>query len=379
MKKVLFVANVLAHITSFHLPYLELLQRNGYEVHIITNANGKEKPMCCAEMYDLPICRSPFRLKNIKALKQAKKIIKNNNYALIHSHTPMGGVVGRLAGKQARKAGTKMLYTSHGFHFYEGAPLVNWLLYYSMEKLLAKQTDCLVTINREDYDRAKKFVPKSCTVEYMDGVGVDPLKFISKSQVEKLEKRVEYGFSPQDKIALYAAEFIYRKNHEFLIRGFQEVVKAQPNVKLLLAGIGPTQDEMRQLVDCLGLTNHVEFLGYRKDIPDLLSVSDIVVSTSRQEGFPINVAEGIMTQTPCVVSDIRGNIDIIKDGHNGYVYHQGDMKDFTEKIVKILSEDSLREKMATNCEEMADKIAVKKLVAQMATIYAQLLNQEIKV
>jgi len=272
-----------------------------------------------------------------------------------------------------------MIYTSHGFHFYEGAPFVNWLLYYSMEKLLARQTDCLITINREDYDRAKQFVPTSCKVDYMDGVGVDPWKFTSRSQVEKQEKRVEYGFAMQDKIALYAAEFIHRKNHEFLIRSFQEVVKSEPNAKLLLAGEGPTQAKMRQLVERLGLSKHVVFLGYRKDIPDLLTVSDIVVSTSRQEGFPINVAEGVMTQTPCVVSNIRGNIDIIVDGYNGYVYRQGNMADFTEKVKEILSNDSLREEMTKNCAETAEKIAVGKLVAQMATIYSQLLNQEIKV
>ncbi len=378
MPKVLFVSNVIEHITSFHLPYLKLLKQNGYEIHVITNANGKKELEYCDKLYDLPICRSPLHFRNIKSIKEAKKIISQEDYDFIHCHTPMGGVVGRIAGKKARKNGTKIIYTSHGFHFYKGAPCLNWLVYYTIEKRLAKQTDCIITINEEDYKKAKQFAPKTCCVEYMDGVGVDPKRFIKKTDELKTQLRAQYGFLRDEKICFYAAEFIPRKNHEFLIEGFQLVCQEVPNVKLLLAGIGPIQEEIKNKVCKLGLDEKVVFLGYRKDIPQLLAISDIVVSTSKQEGFPINVAEGIMTNTPCVVSDIRGNIDIINAGENGFIYKQNNCEDFCKKVVSVLRDDDERKRLEINCEKTAEKLAVDKLVSKMASIYSNALEKEIQ-
>lgn len=178
MKKVLYVATVDSHIKAFHLPYLKLLKDMGYEVHVATNCD--EKFDNCKKKYKISIERNPFKINNIKAIIQLKKIIEDEKYDLIHCHTPMGAVVARLASKRARKKfGTKVFYTAHGFHFYKGAPLINWLLFYPIEWYLSKFTDTIITINKEDNELAKKKFIKRCkNIKYVPGVGVDTKKLI---------------------------------------------------------------------------------------------------------------------------------------------------------------------------------------------------------
>ena len=161
MKKVLFVATVVkTHIMVFHIPYLEWFKKNGYEVHVCAKNDYENKDECiipyCDKYHDLPFERSPFKANNLKVYKKLKEIINTNNYDIIHCHTPMGGALTRLAAHKARNRGTKVLYTAHGFHFYKGSPLINWLVYYPVERWLARYTDVLITINEEDYNRIKE-------------------------------------------------------------------------------------------------------------------------------------------------------------------------------------------------------------------------------
>ncbi len=208
VKKVLFLCNVLSHIYAFHLPYIEWFKQNGYEVHILTNAGGKTAE-CCDKLYDVVIERSPFSPKNISAYKEAKKIINSEQYDIVHCHTPMGGVIGRLASKTIRKNGAKVLYTAHGFHFYKGASAIHWLLYYTMEKMLAKKTDCIITINQEDFLRAKsKFESKNTKVEKISGIGVDVKKYTPAENKDLLKNQMGYDGKF---LLIYAAEFMDKR------------------------------------------------------------------------------------------------------------------------------------------------------------------------
>ena len=207
MEKILFTATVDSHILNFHIPYLKWFKEQGYEVHVASRGNA-DIPYV-DKKHNIPFERSPFRLSNIKAYLQLKDVIDRNNYKLIHCHTPMGSVLTRLAAKNARKSGTKVLYTAHGFHFFEGAPLKNWLLYYPVEKWLSRYTDCLITINDEDYECAirKKF--KSGTIKKVNGVGIDLNKFTPQTYKKKKELRKIYGYSEKDFILIYVAELNY--------------------------------------------------------------------------------------------------------------------------------------------------------------------------
>lgn len=378
MKKVLFVSNVLSHIHAFHLPYIKWFQDHGYEVHVMANNNGQQTEGF-DRYYDVKIIRSPFSLGNIAAYRDAKRIIEEENYDVVHCHTPMGGVIGRLASKGIRKRGAKVLYTAHGFHFYNGAPLINWLLYYTMEKSLVKNTDAIVTINTEDHARLEKMIGKRlCRPYYVKGVGIDTGRFFPSPQELREQKKEANGYGGKI-LMFYAAEFIKRKNHAFLIENFAKVAAEYPNAMLLLAGKGPLQEKMEQLVRRLSLEDRVQFLGFRRDIPELLSMVDINLSTSLQEGLPINVVEGVASGCPELVSDIRGNIDLVQDGYNGFVYRGGQADDFCQKAAQLLRDAQLREQMSRNNLEQIKELDIQVLVEQMADIYTETLKESVHI
>lgn len=154
MNKILFLSNT-ANFSKFNRPFMRWFKEQGWQVDYCSA--GEENILDCDNQFSIDIARSPFSFKNLQGLRQLKGILATGNYQILHCHTPMGGVLGRLAAYHLRKQGKiKVIYTAHGFHFYTGAPLINWLLYYPMEKLLSQWTDVIITINEEDYERAKK-------------------------------------------------------------------------------------------------------------------------------------------------------------------------------------------------------------------------------
>src|SRR5690606_10354189 len=180
--KILFCATVDYHFKAFHLPYLQWFAAQSWEVHVA--AKGDMDLPYVDRKFDIPLQRSPFRRANVAAYRSLKKIIEKERYDIIHCHTPMGGVIARLAARHARKNGTKVIYTAHGFHFCKGAPLLNWLLYYPMEKALARLTDCLITINEEDYALAVRNKFGAARIEHVHGVGVSMDEFRPASSLE---------------------------------------------------------------------------------------------------------------------------------------------------------------------------------------------------
>lgn len=334
MKKALYVATVDVHIRTFHLPYLKLLHDNGYEVHVATN--GEEQFPNCDKKHNICIERSPFKLKNLKAIRELKRIIEREKYDLIHCHTPMGSVVTRLAARKYRKKyGTKVIYTAHGFHFYKGAPLLNWILFYPIEKWLAKYTDTLITINKEDYELAKNKFSKRCKdIQYVPGVGIDTKKFdIKMSEKEKEEYRNSIGLNNKDFVLTCVARLDKNKNQGFLINVMELLVKENKNYHLLLVGPDELDGYYQKMVNEKNLSKNIHFLGRREDIPQILKISNIVVSASLREGLPVNVIEAFSAGKPVVALKCRGMKDLISTELNGCIIKKGNICDFKQKII----------------------------------------------
>ena len=334
MKKVLYVATIDSHIKAFHLPYLKLLHDNGYEVHVATN--GNEQISYCDVKHQICIERSPFKLNNLKAVKQLKKIIDKEQFDIVHCHTPMGAVVARLAARSSRKKyGTKVIYTSHGFHFYKGAPTLNWMLFYPIEKYLAKYTDTIITINKEDYNLASNKFNKICSdIQYIPGVGIDSKKFQTDLSDKEKNKLIEsIGLEKKDFVLTCIARLDKNKNQSFLINAMEELVKENSNIHLLLVGPDELNGYYQNMVSEKKLGNNIHFLGRREDISQLLSISDIVVSASLREGLPVNVMEAFAAGKPVVALNCRGMKDLIDDGKNGFIVY--DESEFLERILYI--------------------------------------------
>ena len=339
-KKVLFVATVTGHINAFHIPYLELLKNEGYEVHVASN--GNESIEYCDKHYNLSFQRSPFKLKNLKAYKNLKKIINHNEYEIIHCHTPVGGVLTRLAAKKARKKyQTRVIYTAHGFHFYKGAPLLNWIIYYPIEKYLSKFTDCLITINKEDYELAKKKFHAKQT-ELVHGVGVDENKFnFEMSEEEKNQLRNDLGLDKNDFVFIQVGELNKNKNQIMTIEAMKEVVKERPNTKLLLVGTGNFKDLYKKKIKEDGLEKNILLLGYRNDVPELLKIANCLISTSKREGLPVNILEAQVEKIPVIATNCRGNRDLV----------------LKENLVEICDTKALEDKMIKIVEKKDDSVS----------------------
>ena len=287
------------------MPFIKLLKSNGYKVDY---ANAGEEPIKNVDHeFKVDFPRNPFKIhKLIKSYREMKKILNENHYDLIHTHTPVGSVITRLAARQTRSKGTKIIYTAHGFHFFRGAAPINWLLWYPIEKFCARLTDTLITINREDYERAKnKF---KTNVHYVPGVGVDIKKFdIKMTKNERNKYRKTLGLEPDDFVIIYVAELSKRKNQERLLKDKVEIIKTNPQTHILLVGDDSLNGRIQKLARELDISENVHFLGYRDDIPQLLKISDLYCSTSRQEGLAVNILEARIAGLPIKATKIRGH------------------------------------------------------------------------
>lgn len=368
MKKALYVATVDIHIKSFHLPYLKLLHDNGYEVHVATN--GDEKFPFCDIKHQICIERSPFKLSNLKAIKQLRKIIEKEKFDIVHCHTPMGAVVARLASKKARKIyGTRVIYTAHGFHFYKGAPKLNWLLFYPIEKYLAKYTDTLITINNEDYCLAQKKFSKRCKdIQYVPGVGIDIKKFdIKLSKKDQKDFKESLGLKESDYVLTCVARLDRNKNQLFLINVVEELVRYNNSIHLLLVGPDELNGYYQKIVDSKKLSNNIHFLGRRNDIPELLSISNIIVSASLREGLPVNIIEAIATGKPVVAYKCRGVIDLIEQGKNGYIVDN--IQEMVQYIKRLSKSNDLTEKIINFNRKKSEKFSIEHVSKMINDIY----------
>lgn len=342
MKKILFVAHVESHILHFHIPYLKMFHDLGWKVYVATNGNSKI-PYTDVTI-NLPFQKSPWDKRNLIAFRHLKKLLNEEAFNIIHCHTPVGGAIARLANIfSINYHTTKMFYTAHGFHFYKGAPKIYWKIFYNIERKLAKYTDILITLNQEDYNNARKFtLKKNGKVYKVHGVGVDKNRFCKK-EINR-DKRGEIGLKASDFVMIYPAELSYRKNQKMLLDVMIELLKVKKDIKLILPGKDLLMGEISNLIIEKNLQNHVYVLGYRKDIDELLAISDIAVSASRQEGLPINIVEALFSNTPVIASNCRGNselvdkrylyeIDNVEEMVNlifTYLEHKGDYKYITD-------------------------------------------------
>ena len=377
MKKVLLVATVQSHICQFHLPLIDMLHEKGCEVHVAAKNNlGQKKGLKldnADKVFDIQFERSPIKRNNIKAYKQLKEIIKKEDYDIIHCNTPMGGVLTRLVKRNNKNIKAKIIYTAHGFHFYKGAPILNWMVYYPIEKYLSKYTDCLVTINKEDYNLAKeKFYSKE--IIFTHGVGVNKEKFnlnMSKEETEKYRK--ELGIKKDDFVIIYVGELNKNKNHFMLLLAIKDLVSKHNNIKLILPGNGPLSEKYEDWIKKNNLENNIKLLGYRRDIPQLMKISNIAVSTSRREGLPVNVIESMISGLPDIVTNCRGNRELIKNGENGYIVELDNINDLKKNILELYENSELRLKMGKKSVNIVKPYLLENVINELEKVYEKYL------
>lgn len=298
------------------------------------------------KLLHIDLSRNPYNiLQNYKAYRQLAQIIRKYEIEYIHCNTPVGGVLGRLAGKKCKVK--KVIYQAHGFHFYKSAPMKNWLVYYPVEKWLAHYTDALITINSEDFKLAKsKFkLRKNGKVYYVPGVGIDTTQYNLSSKMRE-NKRLELGLGENDVSLISMGDLIERKNYDTAIRALAEA--NEPKLHYFICGKGPEEEKLKALAESLGVANQIHFLGFRSDIKDLLAAADIFLFTTKQEGLPRSMMEAMASGLPCIASKIRGNTDLLDGTEGGFLCEPTDVASYADKLKLLASDKTLREKMGKN-------------------------------
>ncbi|MBE7020166.1 MAG: glycosyltransferase family 4 protein [Ruminococcaceae bacterium] len=366
--KILYVTTI-GTTMGFFKNFIKKLVDLNYIVEIATNeiispVSDFYKNTNC-KINHIDSSRSPFSKSNFIAYKQLEKLLNTNGYNIVHCHTPVAAMLTRLAARKARKKGTRVIYTAHGFHFFKGAPLLNWLIYFPIEWLCSFFTDTIITINSEDYSFARKYFHAK-EIKYVRGVGIDTKKF-SKKEINKNEILMELNIPTTAKILFSVGELNKNKNHKTVIKALSEI--EDNNIYYLIAGEGSLKDELADYTKELKIEDRVKFLGYRNDIPDLLCTTDIFCFPSYREGLPVSVMEAMASGLPIIASNIRGNVDLIDSGKGGFLCSPDNTDTFKESIKILLEDKALREEFGKYNQKKIEVFSLDSVTKEMTAIY----------
>jgi len=373
--KVLFVASVYTHLAAFHIPFMKLLREKGYQVHAAAcSGDGRREDVERAGVtcWEVPFARSPYSPANVQAFRQLKALLEEHHYDLIHVHTPAAAFIGRLLAKTTHQG--MVLYTAHGFHFYRGAPRRNWLVYYTAERIAARWTDGLIVMNHEDLQNAQRLGFKAGeNLFYVHGVGVD-LEHYSAPPIDRYAIRTHLGINPNDVLVVCVAEFTKQKNHAFFLDAWHRFTRRCTDGHLLLVGAGRESDALRQRVEqeCLP---RVHFLGYRRDVPQILREADIAALVSKREGLPKCIMEAMAAGKPVLATNVRGSRDLVANGQTGFLVEPGNVDCLVAAMERLVSDPQLRAVMGAAGQEKIQAYKLERVLTEMAAVYDQYLGQ----
>lgn len=370
MAKILFISNIAKRVGSFSVASIAAAKECGLEYYYAANwdAATKEQRKEDEEKYGIKLVhidlvRSPYSPKNIKAYKQLVELIKKEHIDYIHCNTPVGGILGRLVGQKCKVK--KVIYQVHGFHFYDGAPMKNWMIYYPIEKWLARKTDAIITINKEDFERARTFKLKNDgKVYYVPGVGMDLSQYELLGDARE-HKRHELGLKNTDIVLISMGDLIERKNYPVAI---EAIARCQDsNLQYYICGKGPEEEKLMKMTENMGIKEQVHFLGFRSDIKELLRAADIFLFTSKQEGLARSLMEAMASGLPCIASRIRGNTDLL-EGKSG-AFLCTNIEEYVDALTR-LKDKNLREKCGEACTARILNFSMEKVESELISTYS---------
>lgn len=361
-KKILYCASTISHIVNFHLPYLKAFHEAGYEVWV--GANEQKLVPYADHVVALPFCKKMTSIQNIRAVHMAHKLIREEKFDIVSTHTMLASAVIRAAILPLHHR-PKVFCTVHGYLFNESDGLKKWK-YLLPEKICARVTDVLMVMNHEDFAIAEKHKLYHGKLHYINGMGIDLTKFSPITKEERTAARAAYDLAETDIAYVYAAEFSKRKNQSFLIRAFAESCKNNSHLKLFLAGEGTLLNSYKNLTRQLGISNQVFFLGYVNNIRELYAACDACVSTSLCEGLPFNILEAMACGLPVIASNIKGHRELMLDEKYGLLFKNfAELKGSIERISQDTTlKTSLRKMESQRLEEFALPVVFDDIIGQ---------------
>ncbi|PNE20247.1 hypothetical protein V511_09490 [Mesotoga sp. Brook.08.YT.4.2.5.1] len=367
-RKAIYVASIFTHFRAFHIPFLRMLQEEGFEVwaaaRTTNEADRKELEAIGIKCVEVPFSRSPYSVSNFKAYRMMRKLFRENHFELIHVHTPAAAFIARAAARGTGQG--KVIYTAHGFHFYKGAPLKNWLIYCTAEKIARKWTDVLITINKEDFENGKKLDYKENRSLFLThGVGVDIGRYQLPEEVRAATRTI-LGIDKESVVFICIGELNKNKNQKWLLEAWKEI--DNEDCILLIVGDGRLRSELEAFTKNLEIKN-VLYLGYREDIPELLSASDVLVSVSKREGLPKNVMEAMAAGKPVIGTNVRGTRDLVKHDESGLLVDLGNCEQLANALQMLSKSKDLREAYGLRARNLVEAYSVERAMEEIRGVY----------
>ena len=365
--KILFVTTISGTL-DFLVHHMRFLMDAGNRVDVACNVEDITEIQLQElglRVFDIPFQRSPVRKENLQAFQKIRELVLREKYDVMHVHTPVAAFVARMACRNI--PGLRVYYTAHGFHFFKGAPLLNWAVYYTMEKLAARWTDILITMNREDYSYAGKMKLRHNGETFLvHGVGLDVCAILDARR-DAAKKREELGIAKDAYVLLSVGELIKRKNFEVSIRAFAKM--NIPHSVYLICGRGPLEGHLIKVAQALNVADRVIFAGFRKDIYEILKASDVFLFPSRQEGLPVAVMEAMAAGLPVVCSPVRGNIDLIQNEINGLIAEKCGVNGFAKAVLSLFNSPDTARKFRAKNAGIVSRYSVRRVLKEMESIY----------
>lgn len=349
MDKRILVTSTDLMMVQFLVPHIINLSEKGFHVEIAcSNVGGRVDEVSnklsgyAKKIHIVRLRRNPLAPINFAGYHDMKRIINSGHYDLIWTNEPVMGVVTRLAARIARKNGTKVMYMTHGFHFFKGAPKKNWLIFYNIEQWASRFCDVITTINREDYQRAKKM--HAPVVKYIHGIGINPAR-LSQAD-DQMDIRQELNLKKEDFLCISVGELNENKNHQVVIKALGKL--KDPNIHYIICGKGSQKENLKNLAKEQGVQKNIHLLGYRLDVVDICKQADLFIFPSYREGLGVAALEAMFCGLPLITSNIRGPVDFMRDGQTGYLCNPNDVDSFATTIKKLKENPYLCEQMGEN-------------------------------
>lgn len=369
MKKILFAASTLSHIENFHIPYLKYFKDNDFEVHIMGKGNNKSPIPYVDKVIPVNFEKNMFSLKNFISAFKISKLIKKEKYSTISTHTILASFFTRLGIMLSLKKHPLVINTVHGYLFDENSNFIKKVIMILAEKFVHPVTDTILVMNSTDYEIAKKYNLYKKNLYSIDGMGINASKFPFSTEENKSYLREKYNIPKDDFLLIYVAEFSKRKNQKFLIESLKGLIsEGYNNVKLLLLGDGVLLDDMKQYSKTLGIEDNIIFKGYIKEVCNYYQISDICVSSSRIEGLPFNIMEAMSTGLPVIASKIKGHIDLVNPGENGFLYEYNNINEFSNHVKLLYNDRNLLNNMKISSHDLSKNYSLESVFPEITRI-----------
>ena len=377
MKRALLLAPMGSVHRRFNQANIAALQSLGLQVELCANfenGNGpeihnqsfvEECEIRGIKTHSIPFARHSLT-GSLKCLSQLKELLSREQYDLVHTHTETGGLLLKLAHSEKRKS--KFIFTPHGMSFWKGSSLKSQLVYRPLERWICSAMDMNIGMNMEEVENLEQWNKR--TAHYVHGVGLNVARMQNPSRSRE-QMREEFGLAESDKFIASIGELDDNKNHITVIKALATL--GRKDFKYVVCGVGPNKDMLLAEAECTGLKENVILAGYRSDIPDVLNAADIFVFPSFHEGMPVSALEGMACSLPVVCSAIRGNVDVVKDGDNGYLFKPSDVDTLSRQIALLMDNEALRQQMGAKNKEIVREFSLEAVTEELKAIYSKVL------